>query len=158
MDHSMFLASFLGVVFVVYGLALLFNSKKFKAAFEAAKNCAGVCWIIGVVQLFIGSFLIVSQEVWMGWMVLVTLVGWVLFLMAVSRLWFSRCSTKCHSDQKAEGCGTSECSKGSSCIKMIGLIVLVWGVALVYFGFFGGDMNNVMGMMHHMGQMSNSAQ
>lgn len=153
MDHSMLIARFLGIIFVIYGLALICNGKKFKAARESVKNCAGLSWVIGMCQLFWGSLLIVTQEVWMGWMTIVTVAGWVIFLMGVMRLWCCRCPAKCHADQKSgsESCDAG-CSKGKCCFAMVGLIALVWGAAMLYYGFFGGDMNNVIVVIHHIGQ------
>lgn len=160
MEHSLLITRFLGVVFVVYGLALLFNGKKFKVVRESVKNCVGLSWVIGVCQLFWGALLIVTQEVWMGWMIITTVAGWAIFLMGVSRLWCCRCPTKCSTDSKSNS--TDSCSKGScggkACFAIIGLIVLIWGAAMLYYGFFGGDVNNIIGMAHNMGQMSNTAQ
>ena len=151
MDYSILVARFLGIFFVVYGIAVLINGKKFKTAIVAAKNCAGLSWLIGITQVLWGTVLILVQETWTGWMILPSIASWLIFLMGIGRLWCCRCSSKeCPTDKTCDTTTNGKCS--TPCLMIIGIILVVWGAAMIYCGFFGGDMNNVMSMMHQQPQ------
>ncbi len=142
MLSTIMITRFLGLVFAIYGLALLFHCNRVKSAFEQLSHDSTLSWAVGVRQLFWGTFLIVVQEVWNDWSIVTTLACWFVFIMGVSRLMMPACMTKCD----------GRTSKGS--IAFLGLILLVWGLVMVYYGFFG-SMQNMMSTMQNMGSMFN---
>ncbi len=125
MDYSVLITRFLGIVFTVYGLGLLFNGKKVKAAGESLSHNSALSWVIGINQLFWGSFFVVVQQVWTNWSVMTTLAGWLIFLMGICRLWCPQSMSKCNS---SSSCGA---------VMFFGFVVFVWGVLMMFYGFFG---------------------
>lgn len=136
MDYSVLITRFLGVVFTVYGLGILFNGKKLKEAAEALSHNVGLSWVVGISQLFWGSFFVVVQQVWTNWSVMTTLAGWLIFLSGLFRLWCPSATAKCDS-----------CSP-TSMYALIGFIVFVWGVLMMFYGFFG-SLHGMMATYHH---------
>jgi hypothetical protein len=125
MDYSVLITRFLGIVFAVYGLGILFNGKRVKQAGESLSHNVGLSWVIGISQLFWGSFFVVVQQVWTNWSVMTTLAGWLIFLSGVFRLWTPNSIAKCDS---SSSCGA---------IGFFGFVLFVWGVLMMFYGFFG---------------------
>ena len=48
MDYSVLITRFLGVVFTVYGLGMLFNRSNIKIAFDDASHNKTISFIVGV--------------------------------------------------------------------------------------------------------------
>ena len=138
MDYSVLITRFLGVVFTVYGLGMLFNRSNIKIAFDDASHNKTISFIVGVNQLFWGSFFVVAQQVWTNWSVMTTLAGWFIFLMGVSRVLMPGCSSKCKSKS---GCG--------GMLAFIGFVVFAWGVLMMFYGFFG-NLENMTAAFHGM--------
>lgn len=135
MDYSVLITRFLGIVFAVYGLGLLINREKIKAAGESLNQNTVLSWIVGVSQLFWGSFFVVVQQIWTNWSVMTTIAGWLIFLMGVMRIWMPGCSAKC--DVKSSG----------GMLAFWGFIIFAWGVLMMFYGFFG-TLDNMMSTMH----------
>lgn len=136
MDYTVLITRFLGIVFAVYGLGLLINREKVKSVGESANNSTVLSWIIGVNQLFWGSFFVVVQQVWTDWSVMTTVAGWFIFLMGVCRLWMPGCSGKC--DVKSSG----------GMLAFWGFVIFAWGVLMMFYGFFG-TLDNMVATVHH---------
>jgi hypothetical protein len=137
MDYSVLITRFLGVVFTVYGLGLLFNCRKVKAAAESISHNVALSWVIGVSQLFWGGFLVVIQQVWTNWSVMTTLAGWLIFLMAICRLWCPESMAKCNA---SSSCGAAT---------LFGFVIFVWGVLMMFYGFFG-SLHGMIATYHNM--------
>ncbi len=137
MDYTVILTRFLGIVFSVYGLGILFNHKKVKAASESLGSNSALSWVVGVCQLFWGSLIIVLQQAWTNWSVMTTLAGWLIFLMGVWRLWCPCSMSKCDSNSSSS-CGV---------IIFFGLVILVWGLLMIFYGFFG-SLDGVVSSYH----------
>ena len=135
MDYTVLVTRFLGIVFAVYGLGLLFNSKKVKAAGESLSHNVALSWVVGISQLFWGSFFVVVQQVWTNWSVMTTLAGWLIFLMGVFRLWCPQSLAKCDS---SSSCGS---------VALFGFVLFAWGVLMMFYGFFG-SMNAMVATYH----------
>lgn len=136
MDYTVLVTRFLGIVFAVYGLGLLFNSKKVRAASESLGHNVALSWVIGISQLFWGSFILVVQQVWTNWSVMTTLAGWFIFLMALFRLWCPKAAGKFDS---SPSCGA---------VVLFGFVMFAWGVLMMFYGFFG-SMNAMVATYHN---------
>ena len=96
MELSIFLAKIIGVVYVVAGISILFNSKYYKPVFnDLLKNKVWMftMGLIGLVAMFIW---VLKHNIWQGpwWVILVTLFGWLGFVKCILILllpkWFER--------------------------------------------------------------------
>lgn len=115
MDYTVLVTRFLGIVFTAYGLGMLFNK-------STAEDCNKSSLMSGCSLLFWGSFIVVVQQVWTNWSVMTTLAGWLVFLKGLSSV-LMPCSSKCDG------------AKGMC--KFLGFIIFVWGVLMMFYGFFG---------------------
>jgi len=76
-DTSIVLARALGIVFLVGGLEALFNRKAMSRAIDGAIEHPVAFWVVGLINLLLGSFMVAVQEVWSAdWRVVVTIIGW----------------------------------------------------------------------------------
>jgi len=76
-DTSIFFARALGIVFLVGGLEALFNRKAMSRAIDGAMDQPVAFWIVGLINLLLGAFMVAVQEVWSAdWRVVVTIIGW----------------------------------------------------------------------------------
>jgi len=77
MELSIFLARALGIYALVGGLAILMNRKYYrKVAIAVFKNEALVLFGASL-DLFFGVLIVTSHNVWSGWPIAITLLGYV---------------------------------------------------------------------------------
>ncbi|MBW2977961.1 hypothetical protein KY331_03895 [Candidatus Woesearchaeota archaeon] len=88
MELSIFLAKIIGVVYVVAGISVLFNSKFYKKVMpELIRNTSWIFTmsLMGLVVFFIW---VLKHNVWQGWPILITLFGWIGLLKSLIFLLF----------------------------------------------------------------------
>jgi len=64
LDASTVFARALGIVFLTGGLQPLFNRKAMSRAIDGAIEHPVAFWIVGLINLLLGSFMVAVQEVW----------------------------------------------------------------------------------------------
>ena len=84
---TVFLAQFFGIVFVVFSLGSLFNKEHTDKLVGNILNNPALQSVVGLIPLLLGVWVILIHNQWGGWQVVVTIVGWLLFLIGVFRLW-----------------------------------------------------------------------
>jgi hypothetical protein len=123
MQNAMWLASVFGPLLVILGVWMLFYRDNMLKVWTAIKGNPGILYVLGVADLFVGLIIINAYNVWSkDVMVLVTLLGWVLFLKGIVSLFFPQLILK----QKAR----------SDKLSIRGLIALVWGAVLCWYAFW----------------------
>ncbi|MEK7519410.1 MAG: hypothetical protein AAB565_01305 [Patescibacteria group bacterium] len=125
METSIFLAKVIGLLSVISTLAILIRYKK-SIAFEEelVKNPSNV-YISGFVFLFLGVLIIISHPVWtFDWRVIVTIIGWLIFLKGVGRIFFPEAVKR-----------LIEKKKGSRKFIIGEVVLLIIGLYLLYYGF-----------------------
>jgi len=89
METSLFLAQFMGIVFVVIGFAVLVNMKSMKKIVESLMTNPALLYISGFFILVLGLLVVMNHNVWEGgWRVLVTVLGWMTLVKGVLFLVF----------------------------------------------------------------------
>lgn len=125
MYQSVMLAQLLGIFLTVMGLGMLLNKQHMREVAANIPSNPGAQFAATLVPLLFGTYLVVAHNYWIaGWPVLVTIVGWFIFLVGVFRalfpaFWLARVKQFGHGVPNAVG--------------TVGLII---GLILVYFGFF----------------------
>ena len=124
MDKAIWLAGVFGPFFTIWGLWMLLYSENLIKVMTSIKSTPGAFYLMGMLNLLLGLFIVNMYNVWM-WhpAVLVTLLGWVLLIRGVLALFVPQLLIKY----------TMTSHKG---MRAIGLIPLVWGLALWWFAFF----------------------
>lgn len=90
MDISIFWAKFLGLYCVLLGIGMLVNSKQFKAFIIEAANNPLTIFFSGILALIFGLLIVITHNVWVGWPIIITVIGWVALIKGIIRLYFSR--------------------------------------------------------------------
>lgn len=128
MMYSMIIARLLGPLCVVLGLGILLNQKYFKDMVdELAKGKQQfLLFGAGIVHFLFGLILIGTHNVWMwNWAVIITIIGWASLIRGVVLLLLPNAAMSI----------LGYFRKQSWWLPVAGVIALVIGVVLSYFGF-----------------------
>ena len=86
---SFYLAKLLGVVLVIIGIALFSKTKHFQDTVKEVSKSDAFMTLISFLPLVAGTAIIISHNIWVKhWIVLITIIGWFIFLTGVIRLFF----------------------------------------------------------------------
>lgn len=89
MELSIFLAKVFSIYLVIISLAMFARPNNFKDLAMDLVREPGALFISMFIALILGILLIVSHNVWvMGWPVLITILGWIVFAKGLIRLFF----------------------------------------------------------------------
>jgi len=123
MDLVTVLAHILGIVFVVVGVAMIFNRKGTSAAIENMTQNLGLLWVCGFLALAMGAIFVALNNVWNDGLLslFITVVGWLAILKGAFLLIFPNSAAKFY----------KSCNKGW-CFVVVGIIVLILGILLLY--------------------------
>jgi uncharacterized protein YjeT (DUF2065 family) len=124
METSVFIAKLLSLMYVVVGLGMLFSGAYYKKALSEMLKQSGFMYLGGLMALFIGFLIVFFHNVWEGWPILITLVGWLALLKGVVLLVFPKAMMK--------WAGSMYKSLNPSAI---GVIALILGFVFGYFGY-----------------------
>jgi hypothetical protein len=128
MENSLFWAKYLGIFITVFGGIILLRPKEFqKVVYDASKNIVFV-YIIGFIDLILGLFMLISHWVWSyDWPVIITIVGFSVFVKGILRLLVP--------DRIAKSLKTLSKNKTLIIFEVIPMIML--GIFLIGKGFLG---------------------
>ena len=86
MERSRYIAGLAGPLLGLLGLSLLLNRELAPALAEQLSRDLGLIVVSGGLLLVAGLAIIRSHNVWAGWPVLVTLLGWLAVIGGVMRI------------------------------------------------------------------------
>ncbi|MDA9272205.1 hypothetical protein N9Q05_02360 [bacterium] len=120
---TIFLATVLGWYLVIFSLFVLFRREILNSVLVDLFNQRASMFILSFITLILGLMIVVSHNVWvMGWPVMVTILGWLILVSGVIRLFcldYIMRVGKTFSNQPAK-------------MVVLGLIFLVIGVLLLF--------------------------
>ena len=118
--HSKLIAGLMAPVMVAMGVAMFINRGMFPAMVgQIAQNFA-VVFLSGVLSLVAGVAIVRVHNVWTGWPVLVTVLGWLAIVGGLVRMWFPQ-----------QAASMAEAFGGNSATPVVaGLVVLALGAFL----------------------------
>lgn len=124
MDKAMWLAAVFGPFLTILGLWMLLYSENLIKVMTSIKNTPGAFFMMGLLNFLFGLVIVNMYNVWM-WhpSVLISLLGWVLIIRGVISLYIPQLIIK-------------YTMTNHMAMRAIGLIPLIWGLALWWFGFF----------------------
>ena len=121
---SIFIAQLLGIIYLVAGAGILINPDRYKNVMKDFLTNPSHVYLGGMMALATGLLIVRFHNVWeSSWVVLITIIGWIAVLKGVilvvapkgleqmSAVWMDR-------------------------MRVAGIIALVFGVVLAYFGFY----------------------
>lgn len=75
METSIYLAKLMGPIYLVVAVGILFNQDHFRAAARDVAASPALFYLSGVLALVIGGLIVLLNNVWQGWPIVITLVG-----------------------------------------------------------------------------------
>jgi len=124
MQNAMWLASIFGPMMVILGLWMLLYADNLTKVWTAIKGSPAMFYLISIVNLLIGLTILSQYDMWSSdAYVLVTLLGWVQVIRGVMGLFVPQLLIKLT-------------MSNAGYMKGMGLIPLVWGLALCWLAFF----------------------
>lgn len=89
-DISAYLARVVGINMCAIALALLIKPDMMRTAMNAILEHRGTVLLYGIFTTIFGSILInVHNEWFWGWPIVITIIGWIVFIRGLMRLFFS---------------------------------------------------------------------
>lgn len=126
MALSIFLAKIFGAAYLAVGLGMLFNKKHYHKMFKDMMSNEVIYLFGGMLSLALGLVLILHHNCWVkDWTVIITLFGWIALLKGILLLVFPKIMPKL----------AKPFVKNEQNLMAWGLLVLVLGAVLGYFGF-----------------------
>jgi hypothetical protein len=85
METSIYLAKLMGPIYLVIAIGMLLNRDHFRAVAKEVAASPALFYLSGVLALVIGGLIVLLNNVWSGWPVVITLVGWAAILKGIVR-------------------------------------------------------------------------
>jgi hypothetical protein len=85
METSIYLAKLMGPIYLVVALGILINQDHFRAIAKEVAASPALFYLTGVIALIIGGLIVLLHDVWSGWPIVVTLIGWAAIAKGVVR-------------------------------------------------------------------------
>ncbi|MBI5345751.1 MAG: hypothetical protein HZB76_01220 [Chlamydiae bacterium] len=125
---TIYLAKLLGLYLFIIGFSMLFKTHHYQKAIKEISGSDAIMTLISFMPLAVGLSIVLGHNVWtMHWSVLITIIGWLLLLKGIARLFFYKHVMKVMA-KKAEQ---------KYFIMTMGVIVIIIGAVLAYLGFTG---------------------
>jgi len=90
MNRSIFIAGLMGPVFLVLGTSIFLNGDMFPELARQIQANTALVIIAGAIVLVAGLAVVRLHNVWSGWPVLVTVMGWLLVIGGLLRMLLPR--------------------------------------------------------------------
>jgi hypothetical protein len=126
METSILISKIIGVIYLSFGVGLLFNRNYYKT--ELPKLLENTSYLIfgGFIAIIIGIFIIENHNYWVkNWTVVITLIGWIALLKGIGLLAFPSSFSSYKTLLNSE-----------LFYKILGPIVLIFGLIFMYLGYF----------------------
>lgn len=126
MELSILIAKIIGVIYLSFGVGLLFNPQFYKN--EIPKLIENTSYLIlgGFLAIIIGLLIVDNHNYWVkNWTVVITIIGWIALLKGILLLAFPTLSKIYKPLFKSE-----------NFYKILGPLVLIFGLLFTYLGFF----------------------
>ncbi len=83
MDIATFVARALTIIYLSVGIGMLFNKNYYKKFFDNMYNEMTALYVGGFMATITGLAIISYHNIWTGWPILVTIVGWLALIKGV---------------------------------------------------------------------------
>jgi len=86
METSYFLAKLIGPVFLVAGLSVLISRQRMRRLGREFIDSEALIFLSGIITLPVGLAIVIVHNVWAGWPVIITIIGWLAVLAGIARM------------------------------------------------------------------------
>lgn len=127
MDVSIFIAKGMGIYLIVLSAAMLIHAENFISIVTGIFHNAALQFVLGMNILIFGILMIISHNIWdSSWVVLITILGWLIFFKGIFYIMFPRTLSAMVSKATL---------RSKNWLYAGGIINLVLGIYLSYMGF-----------------------
>lgn len=129
MELSLFFARFLGILLTVICLGMLINKRYYHFLWQECIRQPIFITLFGMFDFILGLFIILLHNVWIAdWRLLITLLGWILFIRGAIRILAPVYVQSAISKLKE--------SNFYAIIKITAVLFFLIGIFLIYVGFY----------------------
>ena len=90
MDLSIFLAKVIGLYFIIAAVMYMIKRKDFNRIIDGFNN-TGLLYVTGLFTMILGLIMVIGHNIWENsWRVIITLIGWLVFLKGLAFLFLPR--------------------------------------------------------------------
>jgi hypothetical protein len=125
MDTSLFIARLIGPLLLVAGAATLINQENMRQMATDFLKSRPLVYVVGVLTLLAGLVIVNTHNVWEGWPLIITILGWLFVIGGAARILIP---------DKIRGLGETMLQK-SGVLTGSGVVQALIGALLVYFGY-----------------------
>lgn len=90
MSYTIFFARFFGLYLVLTAIAMFVRKTELKAMLDDYAKSPALVMMAGMINIFIGLWVILLHNVWQGWPIVITLIGWLSLLRGLIRYYAPR--------------------------------------------------------------------
>jgi hypothetical protein len=76
METSIYLAKLIGPIYLVVAAGLLLNQEHYRSVAKEFAASPALFYLSGIIALIIGGLIVILHNVWNGWPIVLTLLGW----------------------------------------------------------------------------------
>tara|TARA_R110001583_G_scaffold103863_3_gene251128 strand:- start:18095 stop:18478 length:384 start_codon:yes stop_codon:yes gene_type:complete len=126
MEIAILTAKILGIIYLSFGVGLLFNKDYYAKAIEDLLKNTGFMISGGFLAIVMGLCIIEYHNIWVkNWTVIITIIGWIALLKGILLLAFPKFASF-----------FSPMLKSKKLYMILIPSVILFGLVLIYFGFF----------------------
>lgn len=126
METSIFIAKIIGVLYFSFGIGILFNNKYYSKTFNNLLDDSTYLVLGGILAVIFGLTIIEFHNSWAeNWTVIITIIGWLALLKGTAILAFPKSLNI-----------FKKLFEKDIFNKFFAILVILFGVIFLYFGFF----------------------
>lgn len=126
METTILIAKIIGVIYLSFGVGMLFNKEYYSKTFEYLLESSTYLIIGGFLAIIFGLLIIEYHNIWTKkWRVLITIIGWGALFKGVLLLAFPKSFNS-----------FKPLFKSKVILNFLTVFVLLFGCLFIYFGFF----------------------
>jgi hypothetical protein len=130
METSIYLAKLIGPIYLVVAAGLLLNQEHYRSVAKEFTASPALFYLSGAMALIIGGLIVMLHNVWSGWPIVITLLGWAAIAKGVVRMlapaWATGVIAKMTANKNA--------------LTATGLVALALGAYLTAMGYWLGPL------------------
>jgi len=130
METAVFIAKIIGVIYLSFGLGMLFNKEYYSKAFENVLESSTYLIFGGILAIIFGLLILEYHNIWSNiwsnnWTVIITIIGWIALFKGILILTFPKSFNSFKPLIKSKGL-----------IRFLTIFVILVGCLFIYLGFF----------------------
>lgn len=125
METSVLIAKIISVIYLSFGVGLIFNTSFYKKGIEKLLDSASFTILAGMIAVIIGIVIIEFHNIWeKNWTIVITIIGWIALIKGILLLTFPKSMVFFKPMFQLE-----------KLYKFLAPLVILFGLIFAYFGF-----------------------